>query len=65
MHDHLGGCASASSTTHLAVLTTANADAGGSIVFDTTVPAGESGAGRIVIVYNTTRANLIVGCADL
>ena len=65
VHDHLGSCGSAATSTHLRVLTTAAADSQGSIVFDTAVPSTDAGAGRIVIVYNTTRANLIVGCADL
>lgn len=65
VHDHLGSCATASISRHLAVLAVAVADAGGTIVFDVTVPVSESGPGRIVIVYLGSRPNLIVGCADL
>jgi hypothetical protein len=65
IHDHLGLCARAASTTHLAVLTTQAADAGGTIVADTTLPARDAGNGRIVIVYSSASPAFITGCADL
>ena len=65
VHDHLGNCSSASTTVHVAVLAVATADPRGTIVIDAAVPASESGSGRIVIVYLSSRPNLIVGCADL
>lgn len=65
VHDHLGSCTSANTTAHLSVLAVATADARGTIVFDTGVPASQAGAGRILIVYLSSRPNLIVGCADL
>lgn len=65
VHDHVGTCGSASTGMHLAVLTTATADGHGVIVFDTTVPPFDFGAGRIVIVYDSARPVLITGCATL
>jgi hypothetical protein len=65
IHDHAGACGSANRTRHLAVLVTATADSHGVIVFDTTVPSADFGAGRIVIVYDSARPLLITGCATL
>jgi hypothetical protein len=65
IHDHVGTCGSATGSTHLAVLATATADSHGVIVFDTTVPPFDFGAGRIVIVYDSPRPILITGCATL
>ena len=65
IHDHAGTCGSASRSMHLAVLATATADSHGVIVFDTTVPPFDFGAGRIVIVYDSARPVLITGCAML
>jgi hypothetical protein len=65
IHDHLGSCASAPASRHLSVLTTAMADAAGMIRFDVAVPMFQSGSGRIVIVYATTRPDVITGCAQL
>ena len=65
IHDHAGTCGSASTSRHLAVLATATADSHGVIIFDTTVPSADFGAGRIVIVYDSARPLLITGCAAL
>jgi hypothetical protein len=65
IHDHLGACSRAGSTVHLTVLTTQAADGSGAIVADVTVPAGDAGANRIVIVYANANPAFITGCADL
>jgi hypothetical protein len=65
IHDHVGTCGSAGGSRHVAVLTTAAAGSQGDIIFDTTVPASDFGAGHIVIVYNSARPLLITGCAAL
>lgn len=65
IHDHLGTCSASPGSRHLAVLDTSTADSRGTIVIDTTVPAFDFGANRIVIVYNTASPQLITGCAAL
>jgi hypothetical protein len=65
IHDHAGACGSANQSTHLAILIMATANSRGVIVFDTTVPTFDFGAGRIVIVYGSGQPLLITGCAEL
>lgn len=65
VHDHLGFCSGAGGSKPLRVLAVATADRFGTITIDTTVPAFDAGAGRIVIVYASTAPVLITGCADL
>jgi hypothetical protein len=65
IHDHFGTCSGSSGSRHLAILNTSTADSSGMIVFDTTVPAFDFGANRIVIVYNSASPQLITGCAAL
>lgn len=65
IHDHLGSCSNAGATMHLTVLTTTAADRTGSIVADVSVPAGDAGPNRIVIVYANASPAVITGCADL
>jgi len=65
IHDHSGSCTNANGSAHLSVLATTVADSSGVVAFDTTVPAFEFGAGRIVIVYETGSPLRIIGCASL
>jgi len=65
VHDHLGGCAAASRSTHLIVLATRTANMAGVISFAVRVPGFDAGSGRIVIVYATSAAAVITGCANL
>jgi hypothetical protein len=65
IHDHLGGCGGANASEHLTVLTIATADSAGMIRVTVPVSSFLTGAGRIVIVYQTASPRLITGCADL
>ena len=61
----LGFCGTAGRSEHLSVLAVATADPSGTITLDTSVPAVDAGAGRIVIVYASPAPVLITACADL
>lgn len=65
IHDHLGTCAAAGSSTHLTVLAVATAGMDGVISVSVQVPAFDAGSDRIVIVYATSANAVISGCADL
>ena len=65
VHDHLGSCSTAGRSEHLSVLAVDTADPSGTITLDTSVPAVDSGTGRIVIVYASPATEVITGCADL
>jgi hypothetical protein len=65
IHDHRGICGAANRSGHLSVLAVLTAGPAGVIAFDATVPAFQSGVGRIVIVYDSALPVLITGCAAL
>lgn len=65
IHDHLGVCGEANVSDHLRVLGVPVADATGTAIVDTVVPAFDAGTARIVIVYASAVAAVITGCAGI